>query len=258
MAPWWQGVDPKIITSNSVDVLNASSPPPGRFASASIFVAPMFYPATNRNQFSDKTSHATGSLYKQTKNKTNFNSFQKNWQIRFKILLTTSLEEKGRLFVAQILIGCLVGFRPMVLSLGICPSGWMPCSKQKSSQQALPIWTPPWAAQLFDDSYLVKSCQTSPIWENPSFVHQHDLARLGIYLQVTSWLTQDGFWIAFLFLLDPFFVLNRTPSSLRFLFFFTPKKWCHVTFIATIFINQNKKPTTSTFFIFLLYLYSHN
>ena len=23
---------------------------------------------------------------------------------------------------------------PMVLSLGICPSGWMPCSKQKSSQ----------------------------------------------------------------------------------------------------------------------------
>lgn len=34
--------------------------------------------------------------------------------------------------------------------------------------------------------------------ENPSFVHQHDSARLGIYLQVTSWLTQDGFWIAFI------------------------------------------------------------
>ena len=28
-------------------------------------------------------------------------------------------------------------------SLGIWPSGWIPCSKQKSSQQALPIWTPP-------------------------------------------------------------------------------------------------------------------
>ena len=33
---------------------------------------------------------------------------------------------------------------PMVLSLGIWPSGWMPCSRQYSSQQALPIWTPAW------------------------------------------------------------------------------------------------------------------
>lgn len=33
---------------------------------------------------------------------------------------------------------------PMVLSLGICPSGWIPCSKQYSSQQALPICTPAW------------------------------------------------------------------------------------------------------------------
>ena len=31
---------------------------------------------------------------------------------------------------------------PMVLSLGICPSGWMPCSRQYSSQHALPICTP--------------------------------------------------------------------------------------------------------------------
>ena len=31
---------------------------------------------------------------------------------------------------------------PMVLSLGIWPSGWIPCSKQKSSQQAFPICTP--------------------------------------------------------------------------------------------------------------------
>ena len=33
-------------------------------------------------------------------------------------------------------------FPPMVLSDGIWPSGWMPCSKQYNSQQALPIWTP--------------------------------------------------------------------------------------------------------------------
>ncbi|KFO94912.1 hypothetical protein N300_00005, partial [Calypte anna] len=33
---------------------------------------------------------------------------------------------------------------PMVLSLGICPSGWMPCSRQYSSQQAFPICTPAW------------------------------------------------------------------------------------------------------------------
>ena len=33
---------------------------------------------------------------------------------------------------------------PMVLSLGIAPSGWIQCSKQYSSQQAFPIWTPAW------------------------------------------------------------------------------------------------------------------
>ncbi|KFP26233.1 hypothetical protein N325_10795, partial [Colius striatus] len=34
--------------------------------------------------------------------------------------------------------------QPMVLSLGICPSGWMPCSRQYSSQHVLPICTPAW------------------------------------------------------------------------------------------------------------------
>ena len=33
---------------------------------------------------------------------------------------------------------------PMVLSLGIWPSGWIPCSKQYNSQHAFPIWTPAW------------------------------------------------------------------------------------------------------------------
>ena len=33
---------------------------------------------------------------------------------------------------------------PMVLSEGIWPSGWMPCSRQNSSQQALPVWIPAW------------------------------------------------------------------------------------------------------------------
>ena len=33
---------------------------------------------------------------------------------------------------------------PIVLSLGICPSGWMPCSRQYNSQHALPICTPAW------------------------------------------------------------------------------------------------------------------
>ena len=31
---------------------------------------------------------------------------------------------------------------PIVLSDGICPSGWIPCSKQYNSQHALPIWQP--------------------------------------------------------------------------------------------------------------------
>jgi len=31
---------------------------------------------------------------------------------------------------------------PTVASLGICPSGWIPCSRQYSSQQAFPICTP--------------------------------------------------------------------------------------------------------------------
>ena len=29
-----------------------------------------------------------------------------------------------------------------VESLGICPSGWIPCSRQYNSQHALPIWQP--------------------------------------------------------------------------------------------------------------------
>merc|ERR1719506_534650 len=33
---------------------------------------------------------------------------------------------------------------PIVLSLGICPSGWIPCSRQKSSQHAFPTWRPAW------------------------------------------------------------------------------------------------------------------
>merc|ERR1712200_164189 len=33
---------------------------------------------------------------------------------------------------------------PMVLSEGIWPSGWMPCSRQYNSQHALPICTPAW------------------------------------------------------------------------------------------------------------------
>ena len=33
---------------------------------------------------------------------------------------------------------------PMVLSLGIWPSGWIPCSRQYNSQHALPICTPAW------------------------------------------------------------------------------------------------------------------
>lgn len=33
---------------------------------------------------------------------------------------------------------------PWVSSSGIMPSGWMPCSRQYNSQQALPIWTPAW------------------------------------------------------------------------------------------------------------------
>ncbi|KFP72183.1 hypothetical protein N310_00646, partial [Acanthisitta chloris] len=33
---------------------------------------------------------------------------------------------------------------PLVLSLGMVPLGWMPCSRQYSSQQAFPICTPAW------------------------------------------------------------------------------------------------------------------
>ena len=29
-------------------------------------------------------------------------------------------------------------------SPGMRPSGWIPCSRQYNSQQALPIWTPAW------------------------------------------------------------------------------------------------------------------
>merc|ERR1712061_572351 len=38
----------------------------------------------------------------------------------------------------------LEGVVSEALSEGMQPSGWMPCSRQYSSQQALPIWTPAW------------------------------------------------------------------------------------------------------------------
>ena len=41
---------------------------------------------------------------------------------------------------------------PSVLSLGIWPSGWIPCSKQYNSQHALPIWTPAWPTWIDIDS----------------------------------------------------------------------------------------------------------
>ena len=58
--------------------------------------------------------------------------------------------ESTMIFLGQILLFILRNLLslttypgpPIVLSLGIWPSGWIPCSKQKSSQQALPIWTP--------------------------------------------------------------------------------------------------------------------
>ena len=43
---------------------------------------------------------------------------------------------------------------PIVLSDGICPSGWIPCSRQKSSQQALPTWIPPWPTWM-EITYLI-------------------------------------------------------------------------------------------------------
>lgn len=33
---------------------------------------------------------------------------------------------------------------PIIVSEVIWPSGWMPCSRQYSSQHALPIWAPAW------------------------------------------------------------------------------------------------------------------
>ena len=48
---------------------------------------------------------------------------------------------------------------PIVLSLGIWPSGWMPCSRQQSSQQALLIWTPAWPTWMEMHSRMVATGQ---------------------------------------------------------------------------------------------------
>ena len=45
---------------------------------------------------------------------------------------------------------------PTVLSDGICPSGWIPCSRQYNSQHALPIWTPAWPTWMLIHSLYQK------------------------------------------------------------------------------------------------------
>jgi hypothetical protein len=42
------------------------------------------------------------------------------------------------------------------LSDGIWPSGWIPCSRQYSSQQPLPIWTPAWPVWMEITSRIVE------------------------------------------------------------------------------------------------------
>lgn len=64
---------------------------------------------------------------------------------------------------------------PMVLSLGIWPSGWIPCSKQYNSQQALPICTPAWPTWTEIHSRWKKQKQSRKI--SPKLSH----------LQFTEW-----------------------------------------------------------------------
>ena len=238
-------------------MLNASSPPPGRSKCIHFCWSNVLQQQTEIKAVT-KPHILTGSLYKETKNGTNFNSFKKMGRFDSKCL-PTSLEKKCRFSLRR----CYdrmswTEFRPMVLSLGICPSGWMPCSKQKSSQQALPIWTPPWAAQLcFSMIHILSNHVRLYHSGKPlSFLRQHDLARLGIYTckWLHDWLRM-GSGLLSCFCLIHSLVLDRTPSSLRFLFFFTQSTWCHFIFIAAIFINENENPTTSAFFIFLPYLF---
>ena len=72
-------------------------------------------------------------------------------QTDFKFLLPTTVGSRSTNTALGICLPALVSLKkvlkessstPMLLSPGICPSGWIPCSKQYSSQQALPIWTP--------------------------------------------------------------------------------------------------------------------
>ena len=47
---------------------------------------------------------------------------------------------------------------PHVLSDGIAPSGWIPCSRQYSSQHALPIWQPACPMWMEITSLIVVAC----------------------------------------------------------------------------------------------------
>ncbi|POI26569.1 hypothetical protein CIB84_009680 [Bambusicola thoracicus] len=48
----------------------------------------------------------------------------------------------------------------MVLLLGTCPSGWMPCSRHYSSQQALPICMPAWPTWMEMHSHMAAACSS--------------------------------------------------------------------------------------------------
>ena len=87
---------------------------------------------------------------------------------------------------------------PMLASVGIMPSGWMPCSRQYSSQHALPIWAPAWPMWMEMHSLMVAAVQqlsssgtqgvwrsdqdwTDPISATGAFIpHHHLLSPEGV------------------------------------------------------------------------------
>jgi len=73
--------------------------------------------------------------------------------------------------------------RPMVLSLGILPSGWMPCSRQYNSQHAFPICTPAWPTWMeMHSRYTKKKKSVKCVYPKPL----HKTAFLQAVLPITG------------------------------------------------------------------------
>ena len=74
---------------------------------------------------------------------------------------------------------------PKVMSVGICPSGWIPCSRQYNSQAEFPIWIPAWPTWIDITSLIF--CKTIGKLNQKRKIRKSYLLKIGLKSQTEFW-----------------------------------------------------------------------